>query len=629
MTDTKSPIETDEPTLARDRDRELLSEEYVPEDDTVIGKAMRQSLAVILGVGVVVTLVLFLSREAPVEEIVVAKDAGKIEQLDQGVDSVPSVRFTDITESAGVTFIHNSGAEGDKLLPECMGSGVAILDYDGDGDQDILFVNGADWPESEKSRPAPAMALYANDGLGSFRDVTSEAGLEIAFYGTGVAAADYDNDGDTDLFVAALGRNRLFRNDGGRFEEVSEVAGVGGGETTWSTSVAFFDFDNDGDLDLFVCNYVQWSRAIDFELNFTLNGRDRAYGPPTHYQGAHPQLLRNEGDGTFADISEEAGVRVANEATGVPVAKSLGVIPIDFDRDGWMDLVVANDTVQNFLFRNTGEGAFEELGAIAGVAYDGAGRSTGAMGIDAGYYRNSEALAIGIGNFANEMTSLYVTQSDPMFFSDESIVEGVGSPSRLYLSFGFFFFDYDLDRRLDILQINGHLEDEINQIQPSQHYLQAPQMFWNAGPESRSCFIAVPPEELGDLGRPIVGRGSAYGDLDGDGDLDVVITQTGRSAVILRNDQALGRHWIRVKLTGVKCNRDAIGARVSVMAGGETQMRMLAPSRSYLSQSEAPLTFGLGEADRVEKLVVYWPDGSSKTFENLEVDRLHALTQSQ
>ncbi len=631
---------SDQKQLQSQLPNQLPEQELVPEDDAVIGKAMRISLAAIMLITAIIVLIVCLSRDAVVEEVIIKKDAGAIESLDQHVETVPSVTFTDITKQAGITFVHNNGAEGDKLLPESMGSGVAFFDYDSDGDQDILFVDGSNWPESEKSQSASAMTLYQNDGTGKLTDVTEAANLTQIFYGSGVAAADIDNDGDPDLFITALGKNHLYRNDSGIFTDITEESGVTGGASDWSTGATFFDFDNDADLDIFVCNYVQWSRDTDFELNFTLNGKDRAYGPPTHYKGVHPQLLRNNADGTFTDMSESAGIQIANKATNVPVAKSLGVIPIDFDSDDWMDLVVANDTVRNFLFHNKGDGTFEEIGEIAGVAYDSTGRSTGAMGIDAAHYRNDATLAIGIGNFANEMTSFYVTQSDPTFFADESIVEGIGSPSRLFLSFGFFFFDYDLDGRLDILQVNGHLEEEINQIQPSQHYLQTPQLFWNAGPDARSCYVAVPPSETGQLQKPIAGRGSAYADIDGDGDLDVVLTQTGRPAILLRNDQSLGHDWIRIKLIGTQCNRDAIGTRVEVSDGGMTQLQSVTPMKSYLSQSELPLTFGLPKPDdsrtgatenarTIDTLKIHWPDGTTETHQNLAHNQLHTFTQTQ
>jgi hypothetical protein len=372
---------------------------------------------------------------------------------------------------------------------------------------------------------------------------------------------------------------------------------------------------------------VLWSREIDYQVDFRLDGVGRAFGPPQNYQGTFPHLYRNEGDGTFTDVSEAAGLHVINPATGVPVAKSLALAPIDVDRDGDLDVMVSNDTVQNFLFRNNGDGTFLEEAEHFGLAYDRNGNSTGAMGIDSAHFRNDHNLGFVIGNFANEMSSVYVTQDDPEFFVDEAITEGIGAPSRLMLSFGLFLFDYDLDGRLDVLQANGHVEEEIAKVDPSQRYRQPAQLFWNAGPGAGRGFVEVPPASTGDLAREIVGRGAAFADLDADGDLDVVLTQISGPPLVLRNDQDLGHHWLRVRLVGRAPNRDAIGAWVELTAGGVTQRRQVMPTRSYLSQVEPTVTFGLGELDRVDSLKVVWPDGTEETVEGVEVDRLRVVEQ--
>jgi hypothetical protein len=411
--------------------------------------------------------------------------------------------------------------------------------------------------------------------------------------------------------------------------DVTARAGVAGEEQEWSSSSTFLDFDNDGDLDLFVGNYVRWSREIDLEVNHTLVGVGRAYGPPFRYEGTFPYLYRNNGDGTFTDVSAAAGVQMRNPATDQPVAKTLGVVPIDGDGDGFTDLVAANDTVRNFYFRNRGDGTFEEVGELYGVAYSREGAATGAMGIDAARYRDDGELGVAIGNFSNEMSSLYVTQGDPTLFADEAISEGVGAPSRRALTFGLFFFDYDLDGRLDLLQSNGHLEIEISKVDPSQEYRQAPQLFWNAGGTPRT-FVEVDLETAGDLGAKVVGRGSAFADIDGDGDLDVLLLQTGDRPILLRNDQELGNHWLRVALEGrgdAGSNRGALGAQVELRAGGRAQQRYVTPTRSYQSQSELAVTFGLGPVDRVEELAVIWPDGSRQTVPVEGVDRVIAVRQ--
>jgi len=602
-------------------------EELVPADDAIIGRAFRGSLAVIAIAAVLVGAALLFTRDQPVvEQIVERSPVEAPRQLDQTQARMPEVAFVDIAQRAGIDFVHENGAVGSKLLPETMGTGAAFLDYDGDGDQDLLFVNSSHWPES--GQPSTPMALYQNDGSGNFTDVTAGSGLDTSFYGQGAAVGDYDNDGHADVFLTAVGANHLFHNEGGRFEEVTEQAGVAGAPEAWSTSAGFFDYDNDGDLDLFVCNYIQWSREIDFRLNFTLNGVDRAYGPPMQYEGTYSVLYRNDGDGRFSDVSAEAGIQIDNPATGRPMGKALALTFVDADRDGDLDVFVANDTVQNFLFRNEGSGRFHEIGAASGFGFDNNGAATGAMGIDAGDYDNRGSLAVGIGNFANEHSSFYVQQSQPWQFVDVSNAQGIGSPSRLKLSFGLFFFDYDLDGRLDLLQANGHLEEAINEIQPSQTYRQAAQLFWNCGSSEKSCFAAVPEERLGDLGRPIVGRGAAYADIDGDGDLDVVLTQAGDRPLLVRNDQALGHHWLRVALEARGGNRDAIGAWVELRAGDTTQRRQVMPTRSYLSQVELPVTFGLGDADRVDALRIDWPDGSTQEVRVDAVDTVLHVEQA-
>jgi hypothetical protein len=494
------------------------------------------------------------------------------------------------------------------------------------------------------AKPAIA-ALYHNDGHGRFIDVTAGSGLDVELYGMGVAIGDYDNDGLPDVFISCVGGNHLFHNAGnGRFEDVTATAGVGGSGKDWSTSCAWLDYDNDGKLDLFVCNYVRWSREIDLEVGYKLVGVGRAYGQPMNFEGAFCSLYHNDGNGHFTDVSARAGIQVKNPVTGVPAGKSLGVVPIDLDGDGYLDLVVANDTVQNFVFHNERNGTFKEIGAMSGVAFDSYGRARGAMGIDAAYYRNDQALGIVIGNFATEMTALYVSQSpsdpsndqstnpqihSPLLFGDEAITEGIGPAGRLLLKFGVFFFDYDLDGRLDVLTVNGHLEEEIGKIQHGQQYRQPAQLFWNAGERGGGCFSPVPESKCGaDLFKPIVGRGSAYADIDGDGDLDVVLTQVGGPPLLLRNEQQLRHHWIRLKLVGRKCSRDAIGAWIKVRVGGQTLRRQVMPTRGYLSQSELPVTIGLGEISRPDEVEITWPGGATQKVAGVKVDQLTTVEES-
>jgi hypothetical protein len=510
-------------------------------------------------------------------------------------------------------------------MPETIGSGAAFLDYDNDADQDLLLINSS-WFPGHEQEATPTLALYRNDGSGQFTEVTREAGLAIDTYGMGVAVGDFDNDGWDDLYITALGENYLLRNGQGQFTDITTSSGTAGQASDWSTAAAFLDYDNDGDLDLFVGNYVQWSREIDLEIDFRVTGLGRAIGAPNHFYGTTNRLYRNDGEGSFSDVSQSAGIKITDPVTHAPAGKALTVAPVDYDRDGRIDLFVANDTTRNFLYHNLGEGRFEEIGALEGIAFDRNGKATGAMGIDAAYFRNDEELGIGIGNFANEMSSLYVTVGGQPPFADEAVLEGFGPASRLALTFGLFFFDYDLDGRLDLFQANGHLEAEINVVQSSQTYAQPAQLFWNCGAACRGRFVLA--ADTGDLANPMVGRGAAFADIDNDGDLDVLVTQNGRRAVLFRNEQSLGHHWLRVRLTGKRSNRNAIGALVELSAGGVTQRRVVTPTRSYLSQSELPVTFGLGASSAVDELRITWPDGQQQTVPVPQVDVMMTINQT-
>lgn len=548
--------------------------------------------------------------------------------------AAPAIPFSDVTEAAGLRFHHANGAAGEKLLPETMGGGCAFFDMDADGDQDIALVNSMPWLASAASSPA-THALFVNDGSGNFKNVTAGSGLDFASYGMGLATGDFDNDGHIDLFMTGVNSpglppaNRLLKNSGGgRFTDVTKAAGLIA-TNSWSTSASFLDYDRDGDLDLFVCNYVQWSREIDLQVDYRLPSIGRAYGPPMNFAGAFPILYRNEGQGRFTDVSAAAGIQIRNNATGLPMAKSLGISPADLDNDGWIDLVVANDTVQNFVFHNNRNGTFKEMGGRSGVAYDKFGSTRGAMGIDTGRFQDDDTLAISIGNFANEMTAFYVATRDPLFFSDEALVMGIGGPTRTLLTFGVFFFDPDLNGYLDLLTANGHIEPEIQKVHANQTYAQPAQFFWNSGKSVKgSGFQVMPPEKSGaDLYQPMVGRGSAYADIDNDGDQDVLMTQLNGPARLFRNDQALGNTWVRVKLVGGRMNRDAIGASVKVRVGNKVFSQQVIPARGYLSQSELPVTIGLGSAAKIDDVQIIWPDGTRETGVPLKLNALNTVTQ--
>lgn len=588
------------------------------QDDAVIGRAFVMSMAVFGVIAVIAASLWFFLRRPEEVEVAGERKLELPEVRESAQIDFPDVSFTEVSEEWGIRFVHENGAAGGKLLPETMGSGCAALDYDSDGDLDLFFVNSQRWTAEADGDKSATLHLYRNDGA-VFTDVTADVGLDVSLYGMGVAVGDVENDGDLDLFITAVGANRLFLQEEGRFRDATEAAGVAGDPATWSSSCGFFDYDRDGLLDLIVCNYVEWSPEFDLAQGFRLAGGERAYGPPKAFGGTFPYLYRNQGDGTFQDVTAKAGLHVKNVSTGVPVAKSLGVVTVDIDRDGWMDVLIANDTVRNFLFHNQRDGTFVEKGMEAGMAFDSNGRARGAMGIDVDFVRDNGELAIGIGNFSNESSALYVKQANQLLFLDEAMACGFGPPTRLELTFGLFFFDFDLDGRLDIFGANGHLENEIQKVQASQTYEQRPHLFWNRGGGTGSNeFVRVPTEVSGaDFSTPIVGRGAVPADLDGDGDLDLVITQSGRPVRVLRNDQQLGNQWVQLRLegNGTTSNRDAIGATIEAQVGERTLRRAVSRTRSYLSQSPAWITLGLGSATQVDRLTITWPDGSQQQFD--------------
>jgi hypothetical protein len=524
----------------------------------------------------------------------------------------PAIRFTDITQKAGIYFVHTNGAYGEKLLPETMGSGVGFIDFDRDGDQDLIFVNFAPWLGHE-TNPLPTQAFYRNRGDGTFENITAQVGLDVTLYGMGVAVGDCNNDGYDDLVLTGLSGNRLYLNDQGkRFVEKTDA----GLESAfgWSTSAAFLDYNKDGKLDLFICNYIRWTPELDRTQGFQLTGIGRAFGPPTNFEGAHSQLFRGNGDGTFVDVSESAGLRKFDHL-GHPKGKALGVVTCDVDQDGWTDILVANDTVQNFFWHNLGNGTFEEIGEHSGIAYDESGQTRGAMGIDAADHRLAGALGVAIGNFANEATALYVTQdSRRLFFADEAIVAGISYPTRLMLTFGVLWVDYDLDCYPDLACANGHLEEEISKVNPTLTYRQRTQLFWNTGGRLPQDFVELLEQDVGeDFAKPIAGRGLASADIDNDGDLDLVVTSNGEAPLLLRNDGANQQNgWLRLRLEGdgQKVNRNGYGTKVTlVMKNGRRQVQELVGGRSYLSQPELVLTFGTGSDRTIPELIVEWLDG--------------------
>ncbi len=541
----------------------------------------------------------------------------------------PDLGFRDRAAEWGIDFVHNNGAAGDGLLPETMGSGVAVFDFDNDGRQDLLFVNSTYWPwEMREGLEATTPALYRNSGDGAFEEVTGDLGLDISLYGMGVAVGDYDNDGWVDLYLTAVGENRLFRNEQGRrFREVTERAGVAGADNEWSASAAWVDLDNDGLLDLFVCNYVRWAREVGIELAFKLAGIGHGYGPRVSFTGANCRLYLNNGDGGFRDATQTHGIEQVDALSGYPEGRSLAVAPIDIDRDGWIDLVVANHQQENFVYRNLGAARFQEIGASFRRGDAALDLPRSSIGIDAVRLSDNDLLGLAVGSFANELSGAGAGAADSLVFAEEALA-GDENAAETLQRFGIFFFDYDLDGRQDLLSVNGYLEDAINSIEAGDDFRRAARLYWNSGRSWGERFAATSPGQVGaDLSRPIVGRGAAFGDLDGDGALDVVMTQNGGPPLVLRNEGDLGRSWARIKLEGRRCNRDAIGATVEVKVGTRLLRYTVMPTRSYLSQSELPITIGLGRATRVRGVTVHWPDGSTQTLDSIPLRETTLIVQ--
>jgi len=536
----------------------------------------------------------------------------------------PGFHLTNVTAAAGIQFQHNSGAYGGKLLPETLGSGCAFLDYDRDGWQDILLINGMDWPGHRRQRSM--LKLYRNNRNGTFSDVTRAAGLDVELYGMGVAAGDYNNDGFPDLFISCVGQSRLFRNTGkGTFVDVTNASGLQGRQGL-STSALWLDYDRDGLLDLFVCNYVRWSPEHD--VFCSLDGTHKSYCTPEAYRGDTCWLFRNRGNGTFEDVTASSGIFDSS-------SKSLGVAMFDYDQDGWPDLLVANDTQPNKLYKNLRNGKFKDVGVEAGLAFSTDGKARAGMGIDTGDFENTGKPGVAITNFDNEMIGLYHSASTGSAgrgsggsgtYDDIAMAAGLGAPSRNTLGFGCAFFDVDLDGWLDLAVANGHIDETVRNIHGNVGYAQAPQLFLNEG---GGKFRDVARQLGGGFETPIVGRGLAYGDFDRDGDLDLLMTTNNGPAYLYRNDLNAGNRSIRFQLVGTKSNRDAIGAAVRIFLGGQSQSRVVRGGSSYLSQSELPVTFGVGKSEKIERVTIEWPSGRTEEYKDLTAGRAYEIIETK
>jgi len=516
------------------------------------------------------------------------------------------VRFVDITRAAGIHFTHNNGAVGRKYLPETLGPGVAFIDYDNDGWQDIFIVNGMNWPGHSGRVTTPV--LYHNNHDGTFTDVTRKAGLAVEMYGMGVAVGDFDNDGHDDLFVTAYGQNHLFHNNGdGTFTDVTKEAGLWGPQEL-SSSAAWVDYDRDGHLDLVVANYVQWTPEKD--LYCTMDGKTKSYCTPESYKGTSVRLWHNRGDGTFEDATKKAGLYDDS-------SKSLGIAILDANQDGWPDLAISNDTQPNKLYINNRNGTFTEQAVLAGVAYSEDGVARAGMGVDAVDYDHSGYPSLIFTNFSNQMISLYHNERNGLFV-DVAMRSDVGRTSLLTLGFGCFFFDYDLDGWEDMYVADGHLDPDIERIQQRVHYAEPAHLFRNAG---KGEFHEVTAEMGQSFAAPRVARGAAYGDIDNDGAPDLIITTNGGPAVLFHNEGTTN-HALRVKLVGTKSNRDGIGSVVFVQSGNNAQKLMLRSGSSYLSASELVLTFGLGSSTKANSVEIHWPSGATDRLTNVNADQI-------
>ncbi len=516
------------------------------------------------------------------------------------------VRFTDVTSAAGIHFTHNAGRSGKKWLPETMGPGCAFFDADGDGWLDILLINGKNL--ASRGKPATA-ALYRNNHDGTFTDITRGSGLDIEIYGIGVTIGDYDNDGRDDVYITALGGDHLFHNEGGgHFKDVTRASGIA--NSAFASSAAWLDYDRDGKLDLFVANYVQWSPEKD--LWCSLDGATKSYCTPESYKGTSSKLYRNLGGGKFEDVTEPAGL-------ADPSSKSLGVAVLDYNSDGWPDLFVANDTQPNKLYRNLKNGRFQDEGLMAGVAFGEDGVARGAMGVDAADYDRSGREHLIVGNFTNQMLALYHNEGNGLFV-DEAPRSPIGRASLLSLTFGLFFFDYDLDGYPDIFAANGHIEEQISRVQPKIRYDELPLLFHNT---THGKFEPVPA-----FTRTMVARGAAYGDFDRDGDLDVLIATNNGPAFLYRNDGGNSNHWLQLRLVGVKSNRDGIGAVVRVTSAGGTQTQTVHSGSSYCSASDLALTFGLGRDPVASSIEIEWPSGARQSMRDLKADQRVEIRES-
>jgi enediyne biosynthesis protein E4 len=533
-----------------------------------------------------------------------------------------TIYFSNVAEQVGLKWRHDNGASPHKYFPETMSGGGAFFDFDSDGDLDLYVLNGGQLDAAPATRPANA--LFRNDG-GHFVEVAAEYGAADRGYGMGVAAGDIDNDGDLDLYATNFTANILLRNDGNHFADISSISGTA--DSLWGTSCAFADYDRDGDLDLYVANYVRYN-LDDARADYTpyMAGYESYKGPaqkgyphPANFPGSPDRLFQNDGSGRFTEVAERTGVGDAN-------GKGLGVVFADYDADGWPDIYVANDAVRNFLYHNEGNGTFAEGAALSGVAYGQDGQMEAGMGVDWGDYDGDGFVDLTVTNFQAEPNALYHSENAE-FFSVETFTSGTGMITLPFLGFGTQFFDYDNDGDLDLFTANGHVLDNIESIDRSTQYPQRNLLFRNDGKvQTGNVRFSEVGIESG-LALERVSRGSASGDYDDDGDVDLVVFNAGQELTLLRNEGgAQDAAWLWVQLIGRESNHNGIGARLILSVAGKQQLREVRGSRSYLSQSDLRVHFGLGNG-RADWLEVHWPSGRKERFYDIAANQYLILNE--
>lgn len=542
----------------------------------------------------------------------VAADGPALPDMEE-VGPLPSIPFVNVTEQSGIRFRHNRGLSDERLLPETMGSGCAVLDLDGDGLQDVVFVNSRSWDWVNADDPASGLSAWRNRGNLQFEDVTKKAGLSQRLYGMGIAVADYDNDGDDDIYVTAVGKNCLLRNDQGRFTDVTGESGTAGEATAWSSSAGWFDYDGDGDLDLLVGNYVKWDRSLEQVVDAITFAAEARFGSPDVYPGELPCLFRND-DGVFTNVTAESGM--------THDAKMLGIAFLDANADGRTDVFFANDGVPDQLYLNE-EAGFRDVAVTAGVSVGQSGSPRAGMGIDIADFRNDGTVGIAIGHYENEMTGLFVSAGAGLF-TDQSLPCGIGRDSLADLTWGVRWVDFDLDGRLDLITTNGHVEQSPVHLSDGATYLQPAKLYWNAGRTAPREFVPLPASAVGqDLCEASSGRSLAIADFDNDGDSDVITSSSGRSAQVFRNDvigdtTADPPGWLQVRLVGDgrQVSADAMGAWLKLQSPEGEQRRQVFSTRGYLSSCTRLQTFGLGPSKGPLELRIVWPSGREQVIKN-------------